>query len=84
MAPDQNNNLISDPNNIDNYNSIKPYIKKLYTNTWFSQEYLSNVVHITKGSGAGTPLADGFRLCIWSIKADLDHLTKAFGLEQKA
>ena len=30
---------------------------------------------------AGTPLADGFFLSIWSIKADLDHLTKAFGLE---
>ena len=29
---------------------------------------------------AGTPLADGYFFVLWGIKADLDHLAKAFGL----
>ena len=33
---------------------------------------------------AGTPLAGGYFLVIWSIKSDLEHLAKFFGLEHYA
>jgi hypothetical protein len=32
--------------------------EQMYNNTWVSQEYIPNVILTTKGSGAGTPLAD--------------------------
>ena len=34
------------------------FVSQLYRNSWVSQEYIPNVIDITKGSGAGTPLAD--------------------------
>jgi len=32
--------------------------EQFFTNSWITQEYIPNVVNITKGSSAGTPLAD--------------------------
>jgi len=32
--------------------------EQLFTNSWVTQEHIPNVVNITKGSSAGTPLAD--------------------------
>jgi hypothetical protein len=32
--------------------------EQMYNNTWVSQEFIPNVILTTKGSGAGTPLAD--------------------------
>ena len=37
-----------------------------------------------EGKQAGSQLADGFFFVIWNIKADLDHLAKAFGLTHYA
>ena len=33
-------------------------MEQFFTNSWFSQEHIPNVVNITKGSSAGTPMAD--------------------------
>ena len=35
----------------------------------------------TASQKAGTPLAGGFKLVIWSLKGDLDHFLKAYGLK---
>lgn len=32
--------------------------EQLFSNSWVSQEYIPNVVNVTRGSSAGTPLAD--------------------------
>ena len=49
-----------DPSLID-YN----YISQMYTNSWVSQEFIPNVLHISSGSSAGTPLADViYSLCM--------------------
>jgi hypothetical protein len=32
--------------------------EQFYTHSWASQEYIPNVLHVTKGSSAGTPMAD--------------------------
>lgn len=33
-------------------------VEQMYTNSWVSQEYIPNVINITSGSAAGTPIAD--------------------------
>ena len=43
---------------MDNYNSISPYIKQMYTNTWFSQESLPGVINTHRGCMAGMTLSD--------------------------
>ena len=32
--------------------------EQIYTNSWVSQEYLKNIIRVTRGSSAGYPLAD--------------------------
>jgi hypothetical protein len=34
------------------------YVEQSFVNSWVSQEFIPNVMEVTKGSSAGTPLAD--------------------------
>ena len=54
-----------------------------YLGIWPTVDHMKNayVPGTPEADKAGTPLAGGYFLLIWNIKSDLDHLTKAFGLE---
>ena len=73
-------NSHNDPNSTCNIDY--QYVSQLCSNSWVSQEYIPNIVNVTKGSGAGTPLADLlYSMCMSRVITALRRALQELDLE---